>query len=303
MLDAWRIQIDAFKFYLQLERSLSENSVQAYLQDVSKLATLPSVISDNIGPTQIQKDHIDALLLFIHDIGMGEKSQARIISGLRAFFRFLLLENQIELNPMDLIEGPKLSKKIPSVLDHAEIQAMFQAIDMSEKNGHRNRAILETLYACGLRVSELVNLKLSNYYRDIEFVKVIGKGDKERIVPIGGEAMKFIDLYVNKVRKLNRIAPGYEDFIFLNRSGKSLSRVMIFTMIKKIAEAAGIEKNVSPHTFRHSFATHLVEGGANLRAVQDMLGHESITTTEIYAHMDSQYLRDTILSYHPRSTK
>lgn len=301
MSDAWKIQINAFRFYLQLERSLSENSIQAYLNDVSKLAQLGEVIEAKINPIDIRKDHIDALLAFINEIGMGEKSQARIISGLRAFFKFLLLENLITSSPMDQVEGPKLSKKIPSVLDHEEIQSILMAIDMSDSNGHRNRAIIETLYACGLRVSELVNLKLSDYFPDIEFIKVIGKGDKERIVPIGTEAMKYIDLYIHKVRKMRKIANGYENFIFLNRSGKPLTRVMIFTIIKRLAETAGIEKNVSPHTFRHSFATHLVEGGANLRAVQDMLGHESITTTEIYAHMDTQYLRETILNFHPRS--
>ena len=301
MNKAWEIHIKAYKFYLQLERGLSENSVQAYINDIRKLAELSSIVKEGINPVNVQQEQVEELLEFLHGIGIGEKSQARIISGLRSFFKYLLMENQINASPMDRIEGPKLSKKIPSVLDHDEIQKILSAIDMSDQNGHRNRAIIETLYACGLRVTELVNMKLSNYFPDIEFIKVIGKGDKERIVPIGAEAMKYIDLYTQKVRKLGRIAEGYEDYIFLNRSGKPLSRVMIFTIIKKLAEAAGIDKNVSPHTFRHSFATHLVEGGANLRAVQDMLGHESITTTEIYAHMDTQFLRETILNFHPRS--
>jgi len=300
---AWEIQINGFRFYLKLERSLSDNSIDAYISDIIKLANLPEITENKITPELVDKSHIESLLLFLHDIGIGEKSQARIISGLRAFFKYLLLEDVIDRSPMDQIEGPKLSKKLPTVLSHEEIQAITDAIDMSDSNGHRNRAILETLYACGLRVSELVNMKLSNYFPDIEFIKVIGKGDKERIVPIGSEAMKFIDLYVQNVRKKSRIAEGYEDYIFLNRSGKPLSRVMIFTIVKRLVTLAGIDKTVSPHTFRHSFATHLVEGGANLRAVQDMLGHESITTTEIYAHIDTKFLRETIIEFHPRSQK
>lgn len=297
----WKIHLDAFKIYLKLERSLSEHSIEAYLNDVRKLAELQVVQSKNIGPSEITSNEIETLISFIHEVGLGEKSQARILSGLRAFYKYMMLENAIDSSPLELIEGPKLSKKIPSVLSPNEIRRIIEAIDMSDSNGHRNRAIIETLYACGLRVTELVNLRLSNYYPDVEYIKVIGKNDKERIIPIGTEAIKFINLYINKVRKHGRIADGFEDFIFLNRSGKTLTRVMIFTIIKRLTALAGIEKNVSPHTFRHSFATHLIEGGANLRAIQDMLGHESITTTEIYTHMDTKFLRETIQNFHPRN--
>ena len=232
---------------------------------------------------------------------MEQKSQARILSGLRAFFRFLLLEDIIEINPLDNIESPKLSKKIPSVLSIEEIASIMGAIDMSDDLGHRNRAILETLYACGLRVSELINLKLSGYFPDAGIVKVIGKNNKQRLVPIGESAMKHLNLYIHEIRKKGPIKKGSEDYVFLNRRGNPLSRVMIFTIIKNLKTKAGITKAVSPHTFRHSFATHLIEGGANLRAIQDMLGHESITTTEIYTHLDTKFLRDTILKYHPRN--
>lgn len=299
----WDIYIKSYKVYLKLERSLSSHSIEAYLNDVMKLATLQQVHEKQLGPADITKAEIYQLLQFIHEVGLGEKTQARIISGLRSFYKYLILENVIESSPLELIEGPKLSKKIPSVLTVSEVKSILEAIDMSSVNGHRNRAIVETLYACGLRVTELVNLKLSNYFPDIGFIKVIGKNDKERIIPIGPEAIKFIDLYKNKVRKVGRIAVGFEDYIFLNRSGKTLTRVMIFTIVKGLAELAGIKKKVSPHTFRHSFATHLIEGGANLRAIQDMLGHESITTTEIYAHIDTQFLRETILTFHPRNIK
>ena len=297
----WKIHLDAFKIYLKLERSLSEHSIQAYLNDVRKLAELQDVQAKNLGPADITTSEIETLISFIHEVGLGEKSQARILSGLRSFYKYLMLENIVEISPLELIEGPKLSRKIPSVLSPSEIRRIMEVIDMSDSNGHRNRAIIETLYACGLRVTELVNLRLSNFYPDVEYIKVIGKNDKERIIPIGSEAIRFINLYIHKVRKKGRIADGFEDIIFLNRSGKTLTRVMIFTIIKKLAALAGIEKNVSPHTFRHSFATHLIEGGANLRAIQDMLGHESITTTEIYTHMDTKFLRETIQNFHPRN--
>ena len=297
----WKPYIEDFRNYLKLERSLSDHSIEAYINDVKKLAELPEILDSKKNPSEVGQRDIESLILCVHEMGLGEKSQGRILSGLRSFFKYLMLENMIDRSPMELIEGPKLSQKFPSVLSFEEIRAIIEAIDMSDQNGHRNRAIIETLYACGLRVTELVNLKLSNYFPDIEFVKVIGKNDKERIVPIGPEAIKQINYYIHEVRKHGKIASGYEDYIFLNRSGKNLTRVMIFTIIKRLVEAAGIHKTVSPHTFRHSFATHLVEGGANLRAVQDMLGHESITTTEIYAHMDTQFLRETILNFHPRN--
>ena len=297
----WGIHINSYKNYLKLELSLSDNSISAYINDVRKLAELGEVQIKKIQPKDIKQEHIEMLISFIHEIGLGEMSQARILSGLRSFFKYLQLENEIISSPMDQIEGPRLSKKLPTVLDPHEIQTMLNSIDMSDTNGHRNRAIIETLYASGLRVTELVEMKLSNYFPDIQFIKIVGKGNKERIVPIGKEAIKYIDLYIEKVRKLRRVAEGHEDYIFLNRSGKKLTRVMIFTIVKKLAQLAGIRKQVSPHTFRHSFATHLVEGGANLRAIQDMLGHESITTTEIYAHMDTDYLRETIFQFHPRS--
>lgn len=297
----WKSYIESYRMYLKLERSLSEHSIEAYVNDVLKLADLDEVSKNHISPMQVSQHEIEILLNTLHDIGLGEKSQARILSGLRSFFKYLLLENLIKISPMELIEGPKLSQKMPSVLNPLEIQAIVSAIDMSDPNGHRNRAIIDTLYACGLRVSELVNMKLSNFFEDIEFIKVIGKNDKERIIPIGPDAIKHINYYVHEIRNKGKIANGYEDYIFLNRSGKPLSRVMIFTIIKNLVDLAGINKNVSPHTFRHSFATHLVEGGANLRAVQDMLGHESITTTEIYTHMDTQFLRETIMNFHPRN--
>lgn len=301
MLQSWKIHIKSFTLYLKLERSMSEHSIDAYIRDVHKLASLEEIIEQKISPEQVRQEHIEIFIGRIYEVGLGEKTQARIISGLKSFFKYLMLEDLIVQSPMELIEGPKLTRKIPSVLSFDEIQQIIAAIDMSDKHGHRNRAIIETLYACGIRVTELVNLKLSHYYPDDGFIRVIGKNDKERIVPIGPEAIKQLNYYINEIRKHGPIKPGFEDFVFLNRLGRPLTRVMIFTIIKKLTELAGIKKTVSPHTFRHSFATHLVEGGANLRAVQDMLGHESITTTEIYTHLDNNFLRETILQFHPRS--
>lgn len=286
-----------------LERSLSGNSIEAYLADVSKLRSFIELKHTNTGPTKVTFEQLREFLFFLNELGIGERSQARIISGVKAFYRFYLLEDIIENDPTELLEGPKLSRKIPDVLSFDELERVFNAIDLSHPQGHRNRAVLETLYACGLRVSELTELKLSNFFPEIGFVKVIGKNNKERIVPIGPEAIKHIDLYVNHDRVKQKIQEGFQDYVFLNRRGKKLTRVMVFYIIKQAVSDAGIEKNISPHTFRHSFATHLVEGGADLRAVQEMLGHESITTTEIYTHLDTQYLKDTILSYHPRNRK
>jgi integrase/recombinase XerD len=235
-------------------------------------------------------------------MGIGARSQARIISGLKAFYKYLIMEDMIEEDPTSLLDTPKLERKIPEVLSHEEIEMIFAALDHSKPQGQRNRAILETLYACGLRVSELVNLKISNYFPDVGYVKVIGKNDKERIVPIGDSAIKHITIYIEGTRRsMMNIHKDHEDIVFLNRRGKKLTRVMIFTMIRQSVKDAGIDKTISPHTFRHSFATHLVEGGADLKAVQDMLGHESITTTEIYTHLDTKYLKDTIMLYHPRN--
>lgn len=297
----WYSSIKGFKAYLLLERSLSQNSIDAYLSDVGKLESFIKMNYPETQPDKVSSLQLREFLHFLNDLGIGERSQARIISGTKAFYRFFLLDEVIDNDPTELLEGPKLTRKIPDVLSYEELERIFDSIDLSHPQGHRNRAVLETLYACGLRVSELINLTLSNYFPDIGFVKVIGKNNKERIVPIGKEAIKFIQLYLDNHRAQANIQKGFEDYLFLNRRGKNLTRVMVFYIIKTAAADAGIKKNISPHTFRHSFATHLVEGGADLRAVQEMLGHESITTTEIYTHLDTKYLKETILSYHPRN--
>lgn len=298
----WRSYIKGFEAYLMLERSLSKNSITAYTTDVQKLVSFLEMKKMATSPQLISGDQLKEFILWINKIGIGARSQARIISGLKAFYKYLIMEDMIEDDPTSLLDTPKLDRKIPEVLSHEEIENIFLALDHSKPEGPRNRAILETLYACGLRVSELVNLRLSNYFPQVGYVKVIGKNDKERIVPIGESAIKHIGLYLEGTRNsMMNIHKDHEDFMFLNRRGKQLTRVMIFTIIKNAVRDAGIEKNISPHTFRHSFATHLVEGGADLKAVQDMLGHESITTTEIYTHLDTKYLKDTIMLYHPRS--
>ena len=297
----WDTTLKAFKSYLLLERTLSKNSVAAYLRDVEKLISYFTIQEIIISPAEVTTAQLEDFIFWINKMGLEANSQARLISGLKAFYKYLLIEDIISDDPTTLLEGPRLRRKIPEVLHYDEIQAMLATIDLSHPHGVRNRAMLETLYACGLRVSELINLRLSNIYFDLGLIKVIGKGDKERLVPIGQEAQKHINLYREGVRKLqDNIHPDHENILFLNRRGKGLSRVMVFMVIKEAAKAAGIEKPVSPHTFRHSFATHLIEGGADLRAVQDMLGHESITTTEIYTHLDTDFLRETILSFHPR---
>lgn len=297
----WKSAIMGFRAYLVLERALSENSVEAYLRDIRKLAQFLHLEESTKGPLELVHEDLSLFIRYIYDLGLGERTQARILSGIRAFYKYLLVENQIDADPTDLMQAPKLGRKIPAVLSVDEIELMFSAVDLSEPQGHRNRAMLETLYACGLRVSELIGLKISEFYPDVEYIKVTGKGNKERIVPMGQEAIRQNLLYMENYRNHQVIKPGYEDFLYLNRRGKSLSRVMVFTIIKNLAQKVGIEKKVSPHTFRHSFATHLVEGGADLRAVQDMLGHESITTTEIYTHIDTKYLRETIMNFHPRN--
>jgi integrase/recombinase XerD len=298
----WDIQKRGFKGFLAIEKSLSDNSIEAYLRDIEKLTQYLDLENKNhLTPIQVTLEDLQHFLSTIFELGLSVRSQARIISGIKAFYNYLIIENLSKVNPAELLESPKLGRKLPDTLSIEEIQTLIDTIDLSSMNGERNKAILETLYGCGLRVSELVNLKISNIYFDEEFIKVVGKGDKERLVPISGSALKQIDIYLNQVRNHVKIAKGFEDFVFLNRSGKSLTRVMIFTIIKKLTEKAGIKKTISPHTFRHSFATHLVNAGADLRAVQDMLGHVSITTTEIYMHLDRSYLHEEIRKFHPRN--
>ena len=290
-----------FKAYLQLERSLSGNSVEAYLHDVAKLTQYFEIIGKKPSPADVTHDDLQQFIRWIHELGMSARSQARIISGLRTFYKYLLMENLVTRSPAELLELPRLGRKLPVFLSTDEINRIIAAIDLSKPEGERNKAILETLYGCGLRVSELTGLKLGNLHFREGFVIVIGKGDKERMVPVGKVAERQIEIYLKQVRNHQIPQKNSESILFLNRRGGKLSRVMIFTLIKELVLKAGIEKVVSPHTFRHSFATHLVEGGADLRAVQEMLGHESITTTEIYTHLDREFLRTEILSYHPRA--
>jgi len=298
---SWDFYIKQFQNYLKLERSLADNSINAYLHDVVKLKQFIEISNINISPLEITNIHLQDFLKYINELGMTAYSQARILSGLKAFYKYLVYEDIIGNDPTQLIEGPKLGRKLPDVLSYPEIESLLSAIDLSSNEGMRNRAILETLYSSGLRVSELVDLKLNNIYFDIGFLRIIGKGNKERLVPIGREALKYVKIYVNEIRIHLDIQPGHESIVFLNRRGRKLTRVMIFTIIKNLARSVGLKKNISPHTFRHSFATHLIEGGADLRAVQDMLGHESITTTEIYTHLDRDYLKQVIKEFHPRS--
>lgn len=295
----WEPYKKGFKAYLQLEKSLSDNSVEAYLRDVDKLTEYLQSQQQMLTPEQVQLKDLQHFLQFINELGMTATSQARIISGLRGFYKFCLLEHISKTDPTVLMEAPKLKRALPDVLSFEEIEAIISKIDLSKPEGGRNKAILETMYSCGLRVSELVNLKISNLYTDVGFIKVLGKGDKERLVPIGRAAIKYIDIYRKDIRVHISVKPGNDDILFLNRRGSKLSRVMIFLLLKDLVKQAGITKNISPHTLRHSFATHLVEGGADLRAVQEMLGHESITTTEIYTHLDREYLRKTLHDFHP----
>lgn len=300
----WQIYTSGFESYMMLEKGLSSHSISAYKEDVNKLRQWAEGQSPPLSPLHVDYNQLAIFIIWINKLGLGAKSQARIISGIRAFFKYLFLENLISDDPSELLEGPRLRRTIPDVLTYEEIDNIFSTIDLSVPHGHRNRAILEVLYASGLRVSELIGLKLSSYYPDLGWVKVIGKNNKERLVPIGESAIKYVNMYIdNERRQLPTIDNASSDYIFLNRRGRPLSRVMIFLIVKETTALAGINKKVSPHTFRHSFATHLVEGGADLKAVQDMLGHASITTTEIYTHLDNQYLRDTILNFHPRNRK
>jgi integrase/recombinase XerD len=300
-LKEWQSYTRGFKAFLQLERSLSANSVDAYIHDVAKLTQFMEVTGISLTPDKITLQYLQQFLVWITELGMTSSTQSRVISGLRGFYKYLLIENLVQKDPTEMLESPKIARKLPSTLNIIEINNLISAIDLSTPEGERNRAMLETLYGCGLRVSELVNLRISTLYFNEGFIKVIGKGDKERLVPIGNVAMKQILLYLSTVRIHIPVKKGDEDIVFLNRRGRKLSRVMVFMIIKSLAEKIGLHKQISPHTFRHSFATHLVEGGADLRAVQEMLGHESITTTEIYTHLDKEYLRSAIIQYHPRS--
>ena len=297
----WPGQIRFFRNYLKLERSLSENSIEAYSRDVYKLVEFLEMSDQLVPPEQVSAAQLQEFLAYINELGLSAFSQARMLSGIKAFYKYLEFEELLNADPTALIEGPKLGRKLPDTLDYPEIVQLFEAIDHGTPEGQRNRAMLETLYSSGLRVSELIDLRLTNIIEDAGFIRVIGKGDKERLVPIGRDALRYINIYREEVRCHLDIKPGHENYVFLNRRGRKLTRVMVFTFIKKLAAEAGISKNISPHTFRHSFATHLIEGGADLRAVQEMLGHESITTTEIYTHLDRDYLRQVIQEFHPRS--
>jgi len=300
-LKEWQSYINGFKAYLQLEKSLSPNSVEAYIHDVDKLTQFLSAVNLSISPEKISLGNLQDFLKWIHELGIAARTQARIISGLKAFYKYMLLENLVQQDPTEMLEAPKVGRKLPAFLSIEEIDLLIGAIGLSKPGGERNKAMLETLYGCGLRVSELINLRISDLFFDEGFIRVTGKGNKERLVPIGNTAQKFIMIYLQTVRNLMLLKRGNEDVLFLNRRGAKLSRVMVFTIIKDLVAKTGLKKNISPHTFRHSFATHLVEGGADLRAVQEMLGHESITTTEIYTHLDRSYLRSTIIQFHPRS--
>jgi integrase/recombinase XerD len=295
----WTATLRGFKAYLQLEKSLSDNSVQAYLHDVELLNVFLESVKPAMRADEVQPEHLQNFIQQIAAIGMSAASQARIISGIKSFYKYLQLEDVVKNSPAQLLQTPKLKRSLPDVLTFSEIEQLISAIDLSKPEGERNKAILETLYSCGLRVSEVINLHISNFYPDAGFIRVIGKGDKERLVPIGDTAIKYIKIYRDQIRSHHVIQPNCSDILFLNRQGNKLSRVMIFMIVKELAQKAGIKKHVSPHTFRHSFATHLIEGGADLRAVQEMLGHESITTTEIYTHLDREYLRDTLQRFHP----
>lgn len=297
----WNVYIKGFKSFLSLEKSLSENSIEAYLHDVNKLVQFLEFKKYDFSPKDIKLTHLQEFLVWINELGMTATSQARLISGIKGFYKYLLLENVLSVDPTALLEAPRLARKLPDTLSLAEINKLIDAIDLSRNGGQRNKAMLETLYSCGLRVSELVNLKISNLFFNEDYIKVTGKGDKERLVPIGSVAIKQIEIYKDEVRCHLPIKKDNEDFLFLNNRGSKISRIHVFTTIKTLAFKARIKKKISPHTFRHSFASHLIEGGADLRAVQEMLGHESITTTEIYTHLDRDYLKEAIIRFHPRS--
>ena len=298
----WQQTINDFIAYLKIEKSLSSDTIEAYVNDLNKLQAYLQTIGSTIVPQEVTPAMLSDFLVYEGSQGTQARSQARMLSGIRAFYKYLLMDNLIDTDPTRLVDYPKIGRKLPDVLTVQEIDDLLGAIDLSIPEGHRNKAMLETMYSCGLRVSELVNLHLSDLFIEEGFIKVKGKGSKERLIPVSEKAIKEISLYMPDRAKLH-IARGHEDYLFLNRRGKSLSRVMVFTILKDLAASIGLQKNISPHTFRHSFATHLVEGGADLRAVQEMLGHESILTTEIYTHLDRSFLRQTIVEFHPRSRK
>lgn len=297
----WERYIKHFVSYLKIEKGLAENSILAYQRDVQKL--MEFAVEHQLEVTQLEIGHLKNFLSELNRLGIGARSQARMISGIKQFFLFLLLEDVLKQDPSELLEMPQIGRKLPEVLDIEEIDQLIAAVDLSKNEGHRNRAMLETLYSCGLRVSELVNLKFSDLFFEEGFIRVIGKGNKERLVPVSPSVEHEIGIYQQHIRRHQHIQPGSENIVFLNRRGAKLTRVMVFTIIKNLAHEIGLQKVISPHTFRHSFATHLLEGGANLRAIQEMLGHESITTTEIYTHLDQRFMREAILSYHPRNAK
>ncbi len=297
---SWDRDIKDFGNYLKLERSLSQNSIEAYIRDVTKLAEFVELRFAGTHPEGITYRQLQGFLKFLNELGMSAHSQARILSGVKGFFKYLLFEERMDKDPTALLEGPRLGRRLPDTLDYNEIVRLLEAIDLSTPEGGRNRAMLEVLYSSGLRVSELVELRIPNIYFDLGFLRVVGKGNKERLVPIGKDAMKYLRIYLQEIRVHVPVQKGFESHAFLNKAGKKISRVTVFLVIKALAAKVGLNKSISPHTFRHSFATHLIEGGADLRAVQEMLGHESITTTEIYTHLDRDYLRQVIQEFHPR---
>lgn len=298
---SWKNYIKEFRSHILFEKSLSENTFESYQRDVKKLVSFLEMNESKSSPSKIKTEEIREFIHWIAEMGLSAKSQARIISSLKSFFNYLVIENVIQENPAHNLENPKIGTYLPETLTIIEIDKLISFIDLSHPQGNRNKAIIEVLYSCGLRVSELINLKISLLFLKEGFIKVQGKGNKERLIPIGKSAISLIETYFEANRNNQKIKEGNSDYMFLNRNGSKLSRVMIFTIVKNLVELSGIKKNVSPHTFRHSFATHLIEGGANLRAVQEMLGHESITTTEIYTHLDSDYIKESIISFHPRS--
>jgi len=296
----WENYIDSFKTFLLVEKSLATNSVDAYLLDIAKLQQYLALTGGDVSPVQVNTNHIRKFLEYIQELNVSERSQARIISGIRAFYRFLAYEDLIEADPMEIIDTPRIPRTLPDILSIEEIDKIIECIDLSKNEGHRNRAIIETLYGCGLRVTELLELKISNLHFEEEYILVQGKGQKQRIVPISKKAIQEIQMYFSGMRNHLKVNEMYLDYVFLNRRGSKLTRMFIFMIIKELTATVGINKVVSPHTFRHTFASHLIEGGADLRAVQEMLGHESITTTEIYTHLNSKFLQETIKLYHPR---
>ncbi len=296
----WLKEIRGFKNFLKLERGLSLNSIEAYIKDTQKLFQFQEIKNLNKKPSDINANEIHDFLVFLNSLHLAANSQARILSGIKAFYEYLILENLTQTDPTSLISAPKIIRKLPETLHYHEIESMLSLIDLSSPQGTRNKAIIETMYSCGLRVSEVITLKISDCKFEEGFLRIIGKGNKMRLVPIGSQAIKILKIYLSEIRPSTEIQKGQEDVVFLNRRGKGLSRVMVFLIIKDLAQIAGIRKEVSPHTLRHSFATHLIEGGANLRAVQEMMGHESITTTEIYTHLDREFLQQTLKEFHPR---